>query len=177
MTVWTCHYSKGVERSDPSGMSCRSWGCRPPFTGSRQRMGQCLCYQELLIQHVVPWAKRTYHDGKYIFRWIARTIQQMWQNSGFQWIIRHIRLTWTCWTSLPGAFCRRKSSQLHMLLWMPYVCPSLQNRTISQQNKSARPAPHSIVTSKLFLRKVQFILNRWTANSPAHIKSTFQELL
>ncbi len=44
-----------------------------------------------------------------------------WRNCGLQQIGRHIRQTWTCWTSLSDGFYRRKSKQHLMLIWTPYI--------------------------------------------------------
>jgi hypothetical protein len=69
LTLW-----QRAERSAPSEMSSRNCGFRPAITGSAGEQINADVYQDFLRQHLVPWAKRTYPDGKYeyIFRQIKR---------------------------------------------------------------------------------------------------------
>jgi hypothetical protein len=60
-------YVEGAERSNPSRMSGRSCGFSLLMAGFRWRMGQHLHLSRALRQNVVPWAKRKYPDGKYVF--------------------------------------------------------------------------------------------------------------
>jgi DDE superfamily endonuclease len=41
--------------------------CPPIFVAAGERINAAI-YQELLRQHVVPWLKRTYPDGNYVFQ-------------------------------------------------------------------------------------------------------------
>ncbi len=66
-------------------------------------------------------------------------------------------------------FFRRKSRLCFIPIWMPYVHPSLWNRT-------GRTVALSVATIKLSLRKMKFISNRWLANSLTHTDQYFSGL-
>jgi hypothetical protein len=50
-----------------------------------------------------------------------------WRNSGLWQIGCLILLTWTHWTLLSDAFCRQNPKGCLTQIWMPYICPLLQN--------------------------------------------------
>jgi hypothetical protein len=123
MTVGTSRYNEGVERSDPSGVSGRSFGFRLPIAGFRQWSGQADLYQELLRQLWSPGCfltEYTSFSGFIPGAHSSRTTQLLLRNSELCRIGHHICRTWIRWTSLSAALCRPKSRWLLTLIWLPY---------------------------------------------------------
>jgi hypothetical protein len=93
-------------------------------------------YQEPLRQHLVPWPEdlswqkiRLSVDSAPAC--VAKTSQGLLAEFQFQWIGHHICRTLIRWTCLSHAFFRFKSRLRLNQIWLPYFCPSLQNRTSS----------------------------------------------
>ncbi len=165
------------KKSMPSGMSRRSCRFQLLTASFHLCMGQCRCLtRAFLRQHVVPWVHRMHPVGKYIFHWIYHqpTLpgppSNSWQNSGLQWIGCHLRRTRITGLLYLKCLAGRSPGDAHKI-WQPNVCPSPWNEISQQRITSARPAAAAMKPS---LQKIQFTLNRWLANSPAHTNKYFK---
>ncbi len=180
MTAWTWRDGQVAERSGASGLS---GGFMPPmavFAGERVNTD---IYQELLRQHVVPWVQRDVAWQKVrpsadsAPAYAAQISKRLWRNSGFRRIGRHIRQTWIRWTSQLAAFYCQKARLRLMLIWRPYVRPSLRNNTGKRRYRSAKNAALSAAAVVPSLRKMKLKLNGWLAKGPAHTNQYFSGLI
>ncbi len=173
MMAWTWCDGKGMEKSNPSGMSSRYGGIRLAQPVNTD------IYRELLRQYVAPWVQRTCPGEKSLSADLAlvyttRTTRQLLAEfpTLADWLLYSPDLNLLA--SLSRAFFRHKSRLFLTLIWTPYVCPLLRNGTSKQGNTSVRPYDHSATTVKLSLRKMKFKLNRWAATSPTHQPVVFR---